>query len=135
MVTSQQLNINLTDKVSLRVEPYFGGNESSTYLRTASVFFAKSRFNPTERSREAGWQRPGVKEIIQTDENDARLSSLTFCLPFVSLSDGHTYTHTHKPSSFSLYFICSMQPCTPIFLSLPLSLAAFQLFCCHFSSL
>lgn len=133
MVTSQQLNINLTDKVSLRVEPYFGGTESSMYLRTASVFFAKSRFNPTERSREAGWQRPGVKEIIQTDEDDALLSSLTLCLPFVSLR--WTHIHTHKPSSFFLYFICSMQPCTPNFLSLPLSLAAFQLLCCHFSSL
>lgn len=129
MVTSQRLNINLTDKVFRRVEPFREELRSHRIWGQLQLFLNPCLTPYREPEGLTGKDRGLRRSFRQMKMMHGFLLSLSVCL--LSLSQMHTHTDTHTPSSFSLYFIYSMQPCSPI----SHSLAAVQLLCRRLSSL
>lgn len=116
MVTSQQLNINLTDKVFWRVRRFWEEPRAHRIWGQLQLLLnpCLTPYRDPEGLTGKDW---GLRRSFRQMKmiHGFLLSVSAFCLPF-SLRRTHTYSNTSL--SFPLYFIYSMQPCTLISLFL-----------------
>ncbi len=132
MVTSQQLNINLTDKVFWRVEP-FREELRSHRIWGQLQFLLNPCLTPYREPEGLTGRDRGLKRSFRQMKmmHGFLLSlSLSLCLPFVSLTDAHTYRHTHHPlSPCTLSTPCNLvHPFLTLWLPSNFSVVAFHLF-------